>query len=361
MTKPKQRLLTIDDYEKAARKRLSSMAYDYFRSGSDDERTLKRNRKAFRRFEIWPRMLVDIAERDLETEVLGTRIEFPVLVAPTAYHRLAHPDGESETARGAAAAGTIFVLSTLSTTSIEDVAAASTGPMWFQLYIHKDRGLTKSLVERAQAAGFLAIVLTVDAPVLGRRLADERNEFALPQGMSMVNLEADLITPGGGSSLSEYLATRHDPSVTWDDIEWLRSITSLPLLIKGVLRADDAARAVQAGSAGVIVSNHGGRQLDGAPASIDALHDVVDAVNGRAEIFLDGGVRWGTDVLKAVAMGAKAVLVGRPVLWGLALDGAEGVTAVLHLFRDELSTAMALAGCAGIASVTPDLIRPRAR
>lgn len=359
-----RKLLTVDDFEERAKKVLPKMTYDYYRSGADEERTLRANRKAFRRWEVWPRILVDVSELDLRATVLGCEVAFPVLVAPTAYHRLAHPEGEAATARGAADAGTIFILSTLSTTAIEEVAAASAGPKWFQLYVHKDRGLTKSLVDRAQGAGYLAIVLTVDAPILGRRLADERNDFALPEGMSMVNLAQyaqDASQAGEGSALGAYAASRHDASLSWADLEWLRSITSLPLLIKGVLRADDAARAADAGVEGIVVSNHGARQLDGAPPTIEALPQVADAVGGRCEVLMDGGIRFGTDVLKALALGAKAVLVGRPVLWGLAVDGAAGVTRVLALLRDELSTAMALAGCPNLASIDRDLVQRATR
>ena len=354
-------LLTIEDFEEAARSKLSQMAYDYYRSGADAEITLGNNRAAFSRWEIWPRVLVDVSHRDLRTRVLGTEVSLPILVAPTAYQKMAHPEGEMASARGAAAAGTIFTLSSLANSTIEEVAEASSGPKWFQLYVHKDRGLTKSLVERAAAAGFLAIVLTVDAPILGRRLADERNRFVLPEGLSMANLGEsadDLTKSEAGSALTSYAASRHDASLSWSDLDWLRSISSLPLLIKGVMRADDALRAVEAGVDGLVVSNHGGRQLDGAPATIDALPEVVDAVSGRIEVFVDGGVRWGSDVLKALALGARAVMVGRPVIWGLAVDGAEGVKRVLMSLGEELSTAMALAGCPSAESVDRALVRP---
>ncbi len=358
------RLLTIDDFEAAAAAVLPRMAHDYYRSGADDERTLRENRRAFRRWEIWYRVLVDVAERSLGATLLGAGVSAPILIAPTAYHRLAHPEGELATARAAAAAGTLYVVSTLATTRLEDVAAASSGPKWFQLYVHKDRGLTRSLVERAQAAGYLALVLTVDAPLLGRRLADERNLFALPAGMTMANLTG----PAGlGSTLEEqsmlakYVASRHDASLTWADLGWLRELTSLPILVKGIVRSDDAARALARGVDGVIVSNHGGRQLDGAPASIEALPGVVAAVAGRCPVLFDGGVRSGTDVLKALALGAAAVLVGRPILWGLAVGGAAGVERVLEILRHELSTAMALAGCASIGDIGGDLVRRRQR
>ncbi|HSN97168.1 MAG TPA: alpha-hydroxy acid oxidase [Candidatus Nanopelagicales bacterium] len=358
-------LLTLDDYERAARARLSRMAWDYYRSGADEQRTLRANRSAFRRLEIHYRVLVDVAERDLRVRLLGDELAFPVLVAPTAYHRLAHPDGEIATARAAAELGTIYTLSTLATTCIEDVAAASSGPRWFQLYVHRDRGFTRSLVERAEAAGHRALMLTVDTPVLGRRLADVRNGFALPEGLVMANLvdAANAAAGAGdrGSMLASYVASRHDASLTWRDVEWLGSITSLPVLLKGVVRPDDAVRALDHGADGIVVSNHGARQLDGAPATVDVLPRVVDAVAGRCPVLMDGGVRWGTDVLKAIALGAAAVLVGRPVLWGLAVGGQQGVVRVLQILRDELSLAMALAGCPTLAALDRDLVRPAPR
>ena len=354
------KFFTIDDYEEAAAQKLPQMAYDYFRSGADDERTLEANREAYRKYEIWYRVLVDVSAPSMRTEILGTEIPFPIIVAPTAYHKLAHPDGEVATALGARDAGTIFTLSTLATSSIEEVAEASAGPKWFQLYVHKDRGLSKSLIERAEAAGYLAIVLTVDAPVLGRRLRDERNEFVLPEGLSMVNLgdlADDVSKTLGGSAITSYAASRHDPTLSWNDLDWIRSNSTLPLLIKGVIRADDAARAAELGVDGVIVSNHGGRQLDGAPATIDALSDVVDQVQERCEILVDGGIRWGSDVFKALGLGAKAVMLGRPVLWGLAVAGGDGVKGVLEHLRDELGTVMTLAGCPTLESIDRQVVR----
>lgn len=354
-------LLTLHDFERAARARLSRMAWDYYRSGADEGRTLRENRRAFRRLEIHYRVLVDVAERDLRARVLDTELPFPILIAPTAYHRLAHPDGELATARAAAELQTVYTLSTLATTTIEDVAAASSGPRWFQLYVHKDRGLTRALVERAEASGYRALMLTVDTPALGRRLADVRNGFTLPEGLVMANLVSDADPAAGDgvprSMLASYVASRMDASLTWRDVDWLRSITSLPVLLKGIVRPDDAARALEHGAAGIIVSNHGARQLDGAPATIEALPRVVDAVAGRCPVLMDGGVRWGTDVLKAIALGAAAVLVGRPVLWGLAAGGQQGVVRVLQVLRDELSLAMALAGCPTLAHLDRDLVR----
>ena len=354
-----QRFLTVGEFEPAARDRLGAMAWDYFRSGADAEYTLARNREAFAEYEIWPRVLVDVARRELATTLLGCAAASPILVAPTAYHRLAHPDGELGTARAAARAGTILVVSTLATTPLEEVAAASEAPKWFQLYVHRDRGLTRALVERAARSGYRALVVTVDTPLLGRRLGDERNHFALPAGLTMANLVDGAPAASDGSALANWFAERHDASLTWRDFEWLRSLSPLPLVLKGILRADDAERAVGCGAEAIIVSNHGGRQLDGAPATIDALSSVARAVAGRALVMMDGGVRSGGDVLKALALGAEAVLVGRPVLWGLAVAGEEGVAKVLALLAEELSRAMALAGCATVAALREDLVRRR--
>lgn len=358
--KSEGRPLTVDDYEKAARKRLSKPAYDYYRSGADAERTLRDNRRAFSRWLVWYRVLVDVAGRHLSTTVLGRRVAMPILIAPTAYHRLAHDGGECATARAAAAAGTVLVVSTLATTSLEEVAAASDGPKWFQLYVHKDRGHTEELVRRAAASGYEALVLTVDTPVLGRRLRDERNAFALPKGLEMKNLSA-LPADVEGSKLSRFVADRHDASLSWRDLAWLQSLSSMPLVLKGVVRPDDAERAVGEGVRAIIVSNHGARQLDTAPATLDALAPIAERVGHRTELLLDGGVRFGTDVLKAIALGARAVLLGRPVLWGLAVAGQAGVEDVLRLLADELDRAMALAGCRDIAAIDRDLVAPRPR
>jgi isopentenyl diphosphate isomerase/L-lactate dehydrogenase-like FMN-dependent dehydrogenase len=354
-------LLTVRDFERAARRVLTQQAYDYYRSGADGERTLRENARAFDRWILRPRVLADVAERDLSIELLGDRFASPIGVAPTAYHKLATPDGEAATARACAGTGTLLVVSTLATTSLEDVAAAAPGPRWFQLYVHKDRGFTRSLVERAQAAGYRAIALTADTPLLGRRLRDVRNRFGLPDGLTMANLPLD---PGRGgapaSALQSYVASRHDAALTWKDLAWLRSIAPMPLVLKGVMRGDDAARAVAEGVAAVWVSNHGARQLDGVAATIDVLPEVVSAVGGRVPVLFDGGVRWGTDVLKALALGARAVMLGRPLLWGLAVGGEEGAAQLLRLLSEELSRAMALAGCRTVADVGADLVWPRA-
>ena len=355
-------VLNLRELEELARARTSQMAWDYYASGADDEVCVRRNVDAFSEIALHYRVLVDVAVRRLTTTVLGQQIAVPILVAPTAFHRLAHKQGELASVRGAGDAGTIFVLSTLSTTAVEEVVAAASGPVWFQLYVYKDRSATQALVHRVEAAGCRALVLTVDAPLLGRRERDVRNRFALPPGLAIENMHAAgyarLPAPTADSGLAAYFADLLDPGLTWEAISWLRSITKLPLLVKGIVRADDAKRAITEGAAGVIVSNHGGRQLDASPATIEVLPRIVDAVAGSGEILVDGGVRRGADVLKALAIGARAVLVGRPVLWGLAAGGRAGVGAALGMLRRELDLAMALCGCPDVASVTRDLVEP---
>ncbi len=352
--------INLDDFEAIARKRLPSMAYDYYASGAHDEITLRENVEAFDRIALRYRVLVDVSRRDMSTTVLGQRVSMPVLVAPTAFHGLAHPDAELATVRAAGSAGTIMILSTLSNTGIEDVLVQARGPVWFQLDVYKDRGATRALIQRAEAAGCAAIVVTVDAPLLGRRERDVRNRFQLPPHLSVKNLTASgmalLPEREGESSLAAYVAEMLDPAITWADIEWLRSVTKLPLLVKGIVRGDDATAAAGSGVSGIVVSNHGGRQLDTAPATIRVLGEIADAVGGRIEVLVDGGVRRGTDVVKALALGARAVLLGRPVLWALASDGERGVVRALEILRSELDLAMALSGCPTLASVTRDLI-----
>jgi 4-hydroxymandelate oxidase len=355
--------LNLRDLEAAARAVLPAMAWDYYASGADDERALRRSVEAFEQIRLHYRVLVDVATRDLATTVLGERLALPIAIAPTAFHRLAHPDGELATVRAAGDAGTLMILSTLSNTAVERVVGAASGPVWFQLYVYRDRAATQALVQRVEAAGCRALVLTVDAPLLGRRERDVKNRFGLPPELGVENLHAAgyAPVPSAGtpdSGLAAYFAELLDPALTWDVLPWLRSITKLPILEKGIVRAADAVRADQRGAAGIVVSNHGGRQLDDSPATIDVLPRIADAVADRAEILLDGGVRRGADVIKAIALGAKCVLVGRPVLWGLAAGGREGVGAALGILRRELDLAMALCGCAGVASITRDLVAP---
>lgn len=356
--------LNLAEYEALARARMDPAAYDYFAGGAGDERTVAENRSAFDRIALRPRVLVDVSRIDSTAEILGQTISLPVLLAPTAFNRLAHRDGELAAARAAGVAGTIMVVSTLATWTLEEIAAASTGPLWFQLYVYRDRALTAELVARATAAGYRALVLTVDSPVLGRRERDARNRFALPRGLTIRNLESRRGRKAKAtgwridSDFPTYVRTLFDPSLTWDAIGWLTSLTPLPIVVKGILTPEDAQRAVAAGASALIVSNHGGRQLDGVEPAAVVLPRIAQAIGGAVPLLADGGVRRGTDVLKALALGARAVLIGRPYLWGLAVGGTDGVRRVLELLRAELEVAMALAGRPTLASVDRTLVCP---
>ncbi len=356
------RVVTVDDLEALGRARLDPMVAAYYAGGAGDLVTLRDNRAAWARVRLAPRVLAGVGRVDTATTVLGAPVAMPALVAPTAFHRLAHPDGERAMARAAGAAGTVMVLSSLATVPMEEVVAAARGPVWFQLYVYRDRGLTRDLVARAEAAGCGALVLTVDSPRLGRRDDDARHGFHLPEGVQAANvLAAGHGAVGqvpGGSGLAAYFERLIDPDLRWDDLAWLAGVTRLPLLVKGVVRPDDATRAVEHGARAVVVSNHGGRQLDGAPATADALPRVVEAVAGRCEVLVDGGVRRGVDVLRALALGARAVLVGRAPLWGLAAAGEAGAARALELLRDELALAMALCGVGSAAAVGGDALWP---
>jgi 4-hydroxymandelate oxidase len=353
-------LLNLFEYERAAAERLAEPALGYLNGGANDEVTLRGNRAAFDSIEIRYRTMVDVSSRQLNTSVLGTPVEFPVLIAPTAMQRLAHNDGECATARAAQRLGTVMIVSTTATTGLADVRKATTAPMWFQCYIYRDRGVTQTLLERARDVGYQAIVLTVDAPLLGRRERDVRQGFHLPEGLRLPNAElageGALTEALGDSSLAQHLARTHDSALTAKDITWIKDITGLPVVVKGVVRADDARRAIDHGASAIVVSNHGGRQLDTAIPAIRALPEVVAAVGTRGEVYVDGGVRRGTDVIKAIALGARAVLLGRPVLWGLAVNGEQGVVDLLTLLREEIDLAMALCGCCSVADITADLI-----
>jgi isopentenyl diphosphate isomerase/L-lactate dehydrogenase-like FMN-dependent dehydrogenase len=351
----------LREYEVLAKSSLAPAVWDYIDSGADDEATLRANCDAYRRIHLRPRALVNVAACNLRTEALGTPIGIPIMVAPTAYQRLTCLEGERATARAAGEAGTVMVASTFATCSLEEIAAVSTGPLWFQLYVYRDRSISEALVRRAEASGYQALVLTVDTPRLGRRERDIRNGFGLPSHLRMANFTADQNADvsereQGASALALHAAAMLDSSLTWEALKWLRGITRLPLLLKGVLTAEDAVLAREYGADGIIVSNHGGRQLDGVPATIEALPEVVEAVHGHCEVYVDGGIRRGTDVLKALAFGARGVLVGRPILWGLAVDGSSGALHILELLRAELELAMALAGCPDIAGINRSLV-----
>ena len=357
------RLVNLAEYEIRARERVEGSTLDYYDGGANDEITLRENVAAFSRITLYPRVFRGVGRRDASTTILGVPTSTPVIVAPLGLLGMLHPDGEVPVVRAASAAGSIVTMSTVSVTPIEDAVAAATGPVWFQLYVYKDRSASEALVRRVEAAGCTALQLTADAPRMGRRERDIRNNLSLPENLWAPNLTADGTLPsassaGAKSPLAAVIDELFDPDLTWDDISWLTSITSLPVLVKGVVRVDDARRAVDAGAAGVIVSNHGGRQFDSAPAAIDALGRVADAIGDRAEVIVDGGIRRGADIVKAIAMGARAVQIGRPIVWGLIVDGEEGVRDVLTLLHDELDLAMALAGCASIEDISPDLLRP---
>lgn len=340
--------ITIAELEPLARARLDPGAWDYYAGGAGDELTLADNREAWNRVRLRPRVLVDVSDVDLATTAFGIPLAHPIVVAPTAAHDLAHPEGERASARGAAAAGAVMTLSTISSAPMEEVAAvAPDAPRWFQLYAPSDREACEALVRRAAGAGYSAVAVTVDLPLPGNRERDRRNDFAVELGVHLppdqpVDAETGVVVL---------------PTMDWDDLAWLRSVCPIPLVAKGVLRADDATRAIDAGCDGIWVSNHGGRQLDSTISTAEALPEVVEAVGGRALVVVDGGVRRGIDMLKALALGADLVAVGRPVLWGLAIDGAAGVQRVLEILRDEFALAMALAGCPSIGDVTPDLVR----
>ncbi len=346
------KLLNLHEFEPLAREQLSQMIFDYYASGANDDVTLNANQSAYQRIMLRPRMMTGNAERTMKTTVMGQPLNAPILIAPMAYMKMAHPDGECAMARAAAARGINMVVSTSATVAMEDVASCvPDAANWFQLYLYKDRAAARNLVERVEACGYKAIVLTVDRPVLGRREGDIRNNFALPSSFKAKNLPLD-----NQEGSDAYNADIFEDNLRWSDVRWLKSITNLPVLVKGILRGDDARFALDHGADGIVVSNHGGRQLDGALATIDALPDVVQAVDGAADVLIDGGIRRGTDVLKALARGAKAVLLGRPLLWGLAVDGEAGVGHVLDLIVQELDLAMALCGCHSLADITPDLL-----
>lgn len=354
------------EYEAAARAMLSPSVYDYYAGGAEDEVTLRWNRAAYARYMFRPRVLVDASRVDASVDLLGTRLPFPVALAPTAFQRLAHADGELATARAARSAGTIFIASTLSTYPIEQITAAA-GTVWLQLYVFRDRELTRALIERAEAAGCSGICLTLTVPVQGNRERDARNGFALPVDVEMANftgLPQARFPDAAGSRLNAFIGREFDSSQSWETVAWLRSITKLPIVLKGIMTPEDAMLAVEHGAAAVLVSNHGGRQLDCCEPTLLALPRVAGAVAGRAPVLLDGGIRRGSDVIKAVCLGATAVLIARPYLWGLAVAGQRGVEDVLSLLRVEIERTLALLGCptlrtlddSALALTPPDLL-----
>lgn len=335
---------------------LSQSAYDYFAGGADDEITLRENALAWQRIRLLPHILRDVSNVDTSASVLGVAMDLPVLVAPMAAQRLAHDEGEIAMAVGAADSGAVMVVSTMATVSMEEVAAASPrSPKWFQFYVQKDRRLSEELVRRADAAGYSAVVLTVDLPVLSRRRRDEVNRFELPEDLAFENIEA-VARSVHGSALAEFTDSAFDPGLTFSDIAWIQSLTDMPVVVKGVVRPDDAIQCVDAGAAAVIVSNHGGRQLDGCISTAEALPAIAAAIGGRVPVLVDGGIRGGYDVLKAICLGASAVLVGRPFLWGLAVGGSAGVKGVFDELTEEFARSMALCGATSVEDLSEDLI-----
>ncbi|KAH7565634.1 hypothetical protein JRO89_XS09G0237500 [Xanthoceras sorbifolium] len=369
--------VNVSEFQELARLALPKMYYDFYCGGAEDQHTLRENLEAFRRITFRPRILIDVSRVDLSTSILGYNISMPIIVAPTAMHQLALPEGpirEVATARAAATSNTIMILSFTSSCTIEEVAASCNAVRFYQLYIYKKRDITATLVQRAEKNGYKAIVLTADTPRLGRREADIKNKMIAPRLKNLEGLFSTKVTSDGGSDLEAYAKETMDPSLCWKDIGWLRSITKLPILIKGVLTREDgkikfiprlnsvvltldilpfaARKAVQVGVDGIIVSNHGARQLDYSPATISVLEEVVRAVEGRVPVLMDGGIRRGTDVFKALALGAQAVLVGRPVIYGLAAKGERGVQRVLEMLKDEFELTMALSGCPSVKDIT---------
>jgi 4-hydroxymandelate oxidase len=344
-------------FETLARKKLSQMAYNYIRSGGADEITMRENRLGFERLALAPRVLIDVSQIDTQILLFGAELQAPILLAPIAYQRVFHSEGELATARGASAAGAPFIISSFTTIAIDEIARNTQQPIWFQLYVQRDRAFTRDMVERAIAQGCKAVCLTVDTPVLGCRYG--QLQFALPAGIECMHvrgLAQKLMASGHQLHGYGIYDALFDPCFSWTDLEWLRSFSSVPLLLKGVLAPEDAMRAVDAGVDGIIVSNHGGRNLDTLPAAIEALPRIIEAVQNRVPVIMDSGIRRGTDILMALALGARAVLIGRPYAYGLAAAGAEGVERVVRILRQELERAMALSGRRSIAEIDSSVL-----
>ncbi len=372
----------LNDFRVLAKKRLPRMIYDYLEGGADDEVTLTRNESRFSKIQLMPRVLRDVSNIDLSTTVLGQKVDLPVLLSPTGQTRMFHHTGEPAVARAAAKAGTVYSLSSVSSTSIEDVAAITDGLKWFQIYVWRDREVIKEFMDRCRVAGYNALCLTVDLPVHGNRERDLRNRLTFPTSLAP-KVVADILSHpqwlyhymtnpkinisnvkdsknarlSHGGNLIDYISNQLDSAVDWDDAAWMIEHWNGPFLIKGIVNAEDAKRAVEIGASGIIVSNHGGRQLDYMPPTIEVLPEIVKAVAGRAEILLDSGVRRGTDVVKALALGASAVMIGRPYLYALAAGGEAGVDRMFELLRAEIMRDMALLGCTKISDLTSDFIR----
>jgi 4-hydroxymandelate oxidase len=356
---PETPLVTLHDYEPRARQVLPHMIFEYIAGGAGDEITMRANREAFDRIRVRPRVLVDVSQIDTRVALFGQEMCAPILLAPCAYMKMFDPDGEREAVRGANAAGITLVASTAASTSFEDMAAVAERPLWFQLYTSSDRDFTRRLLERVQAAGCSVVCVTVDAPVRGLRDRDSRCEFRLPAGIERPNfrdLNPQACTGNARAEGRSIYSPNLDPRITWKEMEWIKSFVRVPVILKGILSGEDARRAVNAGMDGIVVSNHGARTIDTVPASMDALPEVVDAVEGRVPVLLDSGVRRGTDVVKAIACGAAAVLVGRPFLYGLALEGAEGVRKVAETLIRETEMVMAVCGRTRVSEIDGSIL-----
>ncbi|ESQ48575.1 hypothetical protein EUTSA_v10020996mg [Eutrema salsugineum] len=350
-------IVNVNEFQELAKRALPKMYYDFYSGGAEDQHTLKENVEAFRRIMFRPRVLVDVSKIDMSTRILGYPISAPIMIAPTANHMLAHPEGETATAKAAAACNTIMIVSYMASCTIEEVASSCNAVRFLQIYVYKRRDVTAQMVKRAEKAGFKAIVLTVDVPKLGRREADIKNKMISPQLKNFEGLFETEVRPSEGSGVEAFASRAFDASLNWKDIEWLRSITKLPILVKGILTREDALKAVEAGVEGLVVSNHGARQLDYTPATITVLEEIVHAVGGRIPVLFDGGVRRGTDVFKALALGAQAVLIGRPIVFGLAAKGGDGVRKVIEMLKNELEITMALSGCPTISDITRNHVK----
>jgi 4-hydroxymandelate oxidase len=348
--------VNIFEYEALAKARLPQPEYDFIAGGAADEITLRRTREVFEAIMLRPRMLVDISQRDLSTTVLGQRIAFPIMVDPAGHHGRAHPEAELATARAAGAMGTVMILSSGSTYTLEDVAKAATGPIWFQQYLYKDRGFTKQMAQRAQDAGYTGLCLTLDSTVRAKRERNIRNSYSNQPSPNYAGLQLQEMSWTFTSDAPRGANDLIDRAATWSYLDWLADNTPLPLVVKGIMTGEDARQCVEHGVKGVIVSNHGARQLDTTFASVEVLPEVAEAVDGRLEVYLDGGIRRGTDVLKALALGARAVLIGRPLFWGLAVDGEPGLRAVIQMLRDELEMAMGMCGRPTVQSIDLSLL-----
>ncbi|XP_050542877.1 2-Hydroxyacid oxidase 1-like isoform X1 [Daktulosphaira vitifoliae] len=353
------KLVSVKDYENYAANTLSKTVLDFYKSGACDEYTLSLNEQAFSRLRIIPNMLRNVCNRNYNLTILGNQVKIPIGISPCSMHKMAHEDGECASAQAAGKHGAIFILATLSTCSIEEVALAAPETIkWFQLYIYKDKEINKTLIKRAEKAGYKALVITVDVPVMGIRYKDEKNKFYLPSYLKPGNFteEKYIIPKCDGSGLTNYVTSLFEEKLVWEDVKWLKSITNLPIVVKGILSVADAKIAADIGCHAVFVSNHGGRQLDTAPASIEALPSIVKEVGHRIDVYLDCGIRHGTDVFKALALGAKMVFLARPILWGLTYDGLKGAENILGIIINEFDNTMALTGCRTLDDIKKDMV-----